>query len=552
MRIVCATLNSKFIHSSLSPWCLKAGIEAFCTQKHSVSVVESTINASVSSFVDEIASLEPELVSFSCYIWNISYLSEVLCLLKNKLSCPVVLGGPEVAYRTKEILTEYPLADYVLCGEGEWCFSSLVDALSFGTSLTDVEGLTYKIGDLIFENSEKYHSDTPPSPYCEDYFEKLNGRICYIESSRGCPYRCSYCLSGRLSGFRTFDKERIFEDIIKLSNSGTQTVKFVDRTFNADKNYANAILKFIKDKYGKSIKSGVCFHFEISGDILGDDTLDILKSLPVGICQLEIGIQSFNPCVLKNINRHSNLQKLCENIKKLISFDNMHIHTDLIAGLPGENFNGFVSGFNTAFGLYPHMLQLGFLKILHGADIKNQTDDFDCLYSQIPPYEVQSTNTFSEEEFKKLKYCECALDKLYNSGRFLFTTMYLIKALELSPFDFFYSAGLFLCENKLSMSETVKRLYSAFSVATSPVLLKEVLLCDIACSGANISLPDNLEVYHPKYKLIKKRITEKLKTNIRIVILESEYKVFVVRNDSDKDLRSRKPYYVYDINEFID
>lgn len=552
MNIVCSTLNSKFIHSSLAPWCLKAGVDCFCENRHNVFVVESTVNASIDEFVQNIIDKKPDLVAFSCYIWNVLCVNEVTKKLKAALSCPICLGGPEVAFTPADTLVRFPDVDYIISGEGEWSFSSFVDALDGCCDMSETEGVSYINEDLTCITTEqKKHSETPPSPYCEEYFNNLNGRIAYLEASRGCPFRCSYCLSGCKSGFRTFNFDRICSDIKLLSYSGTKTIKFVDRTFNADKNFANKILSFIKDNYGHSIRTGVCFHFEIAGDILSSDTLEILKSMPHGVCQLEIGIQSFTPCVLDNIHRHTNTQKLCQNIEALMSFDNMHIHTDLIAGLPGEDITSFEESFNRAFALKTHMLQLGFLKILFGADIERQILDYELFYKSTPPYEILSTASMSENDFLLLKNCECALDKLYNSGRFLFTTLYLIKTAHSSAFDFFCDIGTHLKHDGMSMSDIVEKIYSAYRNTSFADELKEILLCDVACSGANISLPKEFKAYNPLYKKLKKDLTEKLKTNVKIVILEKENKVFVVESDSRKDLRNRKPYRIYNINDII-
>ena len=372
MKVIIACLNSKYIHASLSPWCLLAGVREFAKGEYDATVMESTINGDTAAFADSITNEKPYIVAFSCYIWNITKTLEICKAIKEKHNCIIVLGGPEVAYKPKDILEKHGFIDYVLSGEGEWTFPDFLDSL--GGDLSSVSGLTYKENGKIISVPEKEYTATPPSPYCEEFFEKLNGRITYIETSRGCPYSCAFCLSGRCSPLRFFDTENVKKDIIKLAQSGTQTVKFVDRTFNANAKRANEILLFIKENYGKEIPQGVCFHFEIAGDILKDSTLEILESMPYGAVQLEIGIQSFNEETLKKINRKTNTEKLMQNIRKLISFNNMHIHIDLIAGLTGEDFESFKSSFNTAYSLGAHMLQLGFLKLLHGADMREDTE----------------------------------------------------------------------------------------------------------------------------------------------------------------------------------
>ena len=292
MKVIIACLNSKFVHASLSPWCLLAGIREFSKNSHDTLVMESTINSDTEAFAHRILNEKPDILAFSCYIWNITKTLEVCQTVKKNHDCKIVLGGPEVAYRSKDILEKYEFADFVLSGEGEWTFPDFIDNISGDLSL--VSGLTYRNGDEIISVPEKEYTDSPPSPFCDEFFENLNGRISYIETARGCPYRCAFCLSGRCSPLRFFDIQRVKNEIIRLSNSGTRTVKFVDRTFNANAQRANEILLFIKDNYGKDIPSGVCFHFEIAGDILKASTLEILSSMPRGAVQLEIGMQSFN------------------------------------------------------------------------------------------------------------------------------------------------------------------------------------------------------------------------------------------------------------------
>ena len=435
MKVIISCLNSKYVHASLSPWCLLAGVREFSKNSYDISVMESTINGDITDFAHKIIGEKPDVVSFSCYIWNITKNLEICRIIKENHNCKIVLGGPEVAYRQKDVLMKYDFIDFVLSGEGEWTFPDFLDKINGELSL--VSGLSYRKNGEIVTIPEKEYTDTPPSPFTDEFFDNLKGRISYIETSRGCPYRCAFCLSGRCSTLRFFDLDRVKSDIIKLANSGTQTVKFVDRTFNADYKRANEILTFIKENYGKDIPQNVCFHFEIAGDILKESTLEILASMPKGAVQLEIGMQSFNEETLKAINRKTDTKKLTQNIQKLISFNNMHIHIDLIAGLTGEDLESFKNSFNTGYSLKAHMLQMGFLKLLYGADMRENSEKYPCTFTDVPPYEVTSTPWLSNDEIVMLKKCEDAVDRLYNSGRFLFTLEYLIEKVGISPFDVF-------------------------------------------------------------------------------------------------------------------
>lgn len=256
MKVVISCLNSKYVHASLSPWCLLAGVRGFSEKKHDAVVMESTVNGDSKAFAEKIISEKPDVVAFSCYIWNITKTLEVCRLIKQSIDCVTVLGGPEAAYRPKDILDKYGFVDYVLSGEGEWSFPDLLDNMHGKKSL--VAGLSFRENGEVVTVPEKVYKETPPSPFCDEFFENLNGRIAYIETARGCPYRCAFCLSGGSSPLRFFDLQRVKNDIIRLSQSGTQTVKFVDRTFNANAERADDILLFIRDNYGRAIPSGVC------------------------------------------------------------------------------------------------------------------------------------------------------------------------------------------------------------------------------------------------------------------------------------------------------
>lgn len=549
MKIIISCLNSKFVHASLSPWCLLAGLREFAEGEYEASVMESTINGDMLSFAQKITDEKPQIVAFSCYIWNITKTLEVCRLIKEKHNCKIVLGGPEVAYRQRDVLSKYDFVDFVLASEGEWTFPKLLDNINGDLSL--VSGLTYRQNEEIITIPEKEYSDTPPSPYCDEFFNSLNGRITYIETARGCPYRCAFCLSGRCSPLRFFDLERVKKDILRLSASGTQTVKFVDRTFNANAGRANEILTFIKENYGKEIPENVCFHFEIAGDILKESTLEILASLPTGAVQLEIGMQSFNEEVLRNINRKTDTKKLIHNIKRLISFNNMHIHIDLIAGLTGENLESFTNSFNIGYSLKAHMLQLGFLKLLYGADMREDSEKYPCSFSGEPPYEITSNPWLNEDEIKMLKNCEDALDRLYNSGRFLYTLDYLTDEVGISPFNLFNAFGNAVNGNKMQLSEYAERLYSFFSDKCDKEKLREKIICDLLCSSSSVQIPDVLKINEPLYKRVKKYFTENIDKNIKIAILHSENKIFAVNQSKQKNLRNRYEGKFYSIDELV-
>ena len=550
LKVVIACLNAKYVHVSPAPWCLFAGVKKYLSADVDAKVMECTINSDTDKFSQDIIKENPDIVSFSCYIWNIKKTLEIAEVVKQKSNAKVILGGPEVSYRASGVLNEYSFIDFVLSGEGEETFSEFLDAFYNKKELESVAGLTYRSDDKIFSNPEKTYSGTPPTPYTEEFFENLSGRISYIETSRGCPYRCAFCLSGRCSDLRFFDIERVKEDILNLCVSGTKTIKFLDRTFNAKAERANEILRFILDNYKVKIPEGVCFHFEIAGDILTEETLDILKNAPNGLFQLEIGMQSFNEATLKAVNRRTNTQKLIKNIKRLVSFGNMHIHIDLIAGLTGEDLASFRNSFNKGYSLNAHMLQLGFLKLLHGADMREFPEKYPCEFSTEPPYEVIETPWLTNAEIQSLKKCEDALERLYNSGRFLFTLDYLIGECGFEPFDLFLRFGSFINGTKMNLSDYAVHLYEYFSAFADEAVLKEKILCDLlACSSA-LQIPEFFKIKSPLYKQAKKYFTQNKKDKIKIAVLNTSQKIYVVNQSSEKDLRGRYEGCFYDFSEF--
>ncbi len=547
MKVVIACLNSKFVHASLSPWCLLAGLRAFSETSYDAVVMESTINGDVAAFADSIVKKRPAVVALSCYIWNITKTLELCRLIKEQWDCRIVLGGPEVAYRAENVLVQYPAVDFVLSGEGEWVFPCFIEHLD--GDLSRVAGLTYRENGIVRTNPEREYTDTPPSPYCDEFFDNLNGRITYIETTRGCPYRCAFCLSGRCSSLRFFDMDGVKRDILRLAVSGTQTVKFVDRTFNANAARADEILLFIKEHYGREIPNTVCFHFEIAGDILKDSTLDILSAMPHGAVQLEIGMQSFNEDVLKTVNRQTNTEKLIKNIRKLMSFGNMHIHIDLIAGLTGEDMASFKNSFNIAYSLKAHMFQMGFLKLLYGAAMREDPATYPCTFSPEPPYEVLSTPCLSTAEITVLKNCEDALDRLYNSGRFLLTLTYLIEEVGIAPFDLFCDFGNAVDGSKMSLSAYAQALYAFFADRCDKEVLREHIVCDMLCCACATQIPAEFVQRDRLYKRAKRYFAAQYNAPVKLAVLASKGQFFVVDQSSPKNLHNRYKGTCYAIDD---
>ncbi len=517
MKTVICQINSKYVHSSLAAWCIKAGVEKFCTDNIEVSVLEGTINENTEDVLTRIVSKEPEIIGFCCYIWNISYVRELAQKVRDCLpECKIVFGGPEVSYNTEEVLKQNNFVDFVISGEGEYPFSYLTDCIEKGT-VPENNGICYRKGDGYYISEPYVSCEEPPSPYCEDYFSALRGRIAYIETTRGCPYSCAFCLSGRCGGVRFFDINRVKNEITALANSGTKTVKFIDRTFNAHNERSKDILRFILSNVGRQIPVGVCFHFEIAGDILDDEFISLLTSAPKGLFQLEIGMQSFNEPTLAAINRKTDCEKLKNNIKRLVDARNMHIHIDLIAGLPLENYETFRKSFNTAYELNADMLQLGFLKLLHGADMREYPDKYPCKFSSSPPYEVISTPYITKEELSLLRGVEDALERTYNSGRFRETLRY-IEALGFIPFDIFERIAKRLNGSKeASLDEYTAFLYGILCdfEGVDKAVLRDIMLCDRIATVADGKIPKCFRTYDPFLKTTKHSLEKNADTKRR-------------------------------------
>ena len=446
MKTVIAALNSKYVHMSLAPWYLKAACEGI----GEIKVLEFTINQDKSEIIKRLFEEKPDIVAFSCYIYNIIQIEAIVKDLKLILpKLIIILGGPEVSFDAAEFLAANDAVDFIVCGEGELRLKSLLSAVAGEKSPADIDGIAMRgnTGIKFTPPAELSGSlDELPSPYTAEMLSAAAGKILYFEASRGCPFSCSYCLSSIAAGVRRFDFERIKTDLLKIMNSDARQVKFVDRTFNCSLNNAKQIVKFIldsakKDESGKT--SGKNYHFEVAADLFDDELIGLLGGAPAGLFQLEIGIQSFNEKTLAAVGRKTNLELCGSNINKLLGFSNMHIHLDLIAGLPYEDYLSFADSFNRIFELRPHCIQLGFLKLLRGSKMRSDAQSYGYAYSQLAPYEVYSTPWLDYGSIIKLKGIETAVDALYNSGKFSTSLIYIIDKFS-GAFSFFEIFSVYL------------------------------------------------------------------------------------------------------------
>ncbi|NLN14610.1 MAG: DUF4080 domain-containing protein [Tissierellia bacterium] len=431
MNTILVSLNSKYIHSNLAIRYLSK----YVSSMKRVDIYEFTINQSPEFIASEIYRLSPNLVGFSTYIWNLKEtlgVCEILKLVKPDLK--ILLGGPEVSYDGEIIMEEYPFIDYIIYGEGEETFKEFLQKEPKG-ELEDIRGLIYREGDRIIKNPERdliMDLNTIPFPYDEGS-RGLENRIVYYESSRGCPFNCQYCLSSTIRGVRYLDLDRVKRDLSFLIDEKVKQVKFVDRTFNANKEHAMEILKFIKEKDPDNIN----FHFEITAHLIDQDFLDLLKDVKEGLFQFEIGVQSTNDETIDAIKRTTDFTQLSDVVRTIKSFKNIHLHLDLIAGLPYEGYDSFKESFNDVYNLRPEKLQLGFLKLLKGSGLRLNQAKHGYKYIDEPPYQVLESKYISYGDLLKLKDIEDLVEKYYNEGYFENALNYLIKEYYNSPFDFY-------------------------------------------------------------------------------------------------------------------
>ncbi len=439
MNIVVAALNAKYIHTSLALRYLKA----FCQGEFDIRMAEYTIKDPAMSIAADLFEKKPDVVGFSCYIWNIEETIAVVDILKKVLpDVKIVLGGPEVSYDTAEWMRRLPNVDFIVMGEGEETFRDLLRQISGEQKYHFVFGLAYrKKGEpeaVITPGRPKLDLNAIPSPhrFAED-LPSLCNRVVYFETSRGCPFSCQFCLSSIEVGVRYFDMERVKADLLYLIENGAKLIKFVDRTFNIKREYAMEIFQFLIDNH-----RGCVFQFEITADIMRPEVLDFLaEHAPPGVFRFEIGVQSTNDPTNLAVQRRQNFAKLSRTVTKIKGSGKIDQHLDLIAGLPHEDYDTFRKTFNDVFALRPEELQLGFLKMLRGTGLRNDAEKYGYVYMERAPYEILGNDVMPFADIVRIKRVEDVLEKYWNAHRMDRTMEYLVSRVYPSPFDFFQRFG---------------------------------------------------------------------------------------------------------------
>ena len=440
MKIVLASLNARYIYSNLALYELRS----FCqTLPHQFIIKEYTINEQVLDIAGDLHRKKAELIAFSCYIWNIEPILKICAVLKKtNPQLMIVLGGPEVSYDPEEILNSNSALDVVIPGEGEESFYQFLESCGKEHAFENIPGLVWRNKHQVVRNIARpliQDLDRLPFPFTGEDLIRFAGKIVYFETSRGCPFHCQYCLSSTIPGVRFFSLDRVKNDLEKLISAGVKQVKFVDRTFNCHRQRTKEILAFLLRFKDRPIN----FHFEIAADLLDDEMIDLMGEAPAGFFQVEIGVQSTNPRVLELIQRKMDFAKVREEVTKLRSKGNVHLHLDLIAGLPGENLSSFAQSFDHVYNLGPDHLQLGFLKLLKGSGLRNRAQDFGLCFADHPPYEILMTGQISFDEMVELKKIEDIVEQYYNGRKYRYTLDYAINHRHLSPFQFYRGLARF-------------------------------------------------------------------------------------------------------------
>ncbi len=445
MKILLMAVNAKYIHSNLAVYSLRAYAQQGGA---SADIAEYTINQQTEEILMDVYKRRPDVLCISCYIWNISQVEELIREIPKILpEVQIWLGGPEVSYNARDVLEKYPQTAGVMQGEGEETFLELTGVWRQrkGCVLSEIRGITYRRQDgVIIENPPRPVMDLSKVPFVYEQIEDFENRIIYYESSRGCPFACSYCLSSVDKCLRFRDLELVKQELQFFIDHEVPQVKFVDRTFNCRREHAMAIWSYIKE-HDRGITN---FHFEVAADLLREEEISLIRSMRAGLIQLEIGVQSANENTIREIRRVMNLERVEAVVSRIRENRNVHQHLDLIAGLPWEDYESFARSFNRVYAMEPDQLQLGFLKVLKGSLMHEKAGEYGLICQERPPYEVLSTNWLSYGDVIRLKGVEEMVEVYYNSGQFRYTMFHLQEEFS-SPFAMYEALAAYYEEHGL-------------------------------------------------------------------------------------------------------
>ena len=451
MKILLAAINAKYIHSNLAVYSLRAYAMENLPQdeERKIEIAEYTINQQTDEIIQDIYKQRPDMLCLSCYIWNKSYVEEVAREIRKIIpNLIMMVGGPEVSYDGPDVLQRLPELDMVIKGEGEKTFTEVIEYYQYGEKkLGDILGIVYRNDEgKICENEWRPVMDLSEVPFVYHDMKDFENKIIYYESSRGCPFSCSYCLSSIDKCLRFRNLDLVKKELQFFIDQKVPQVKFVDRTFNCKHSHAMAVWQYLID-HDNGITN---FHFEISADLINDEELELMRQMRPGLIQLEIGVQSTNPQTIREIHRTMRFEEVARIVNQIRSYDNIHQHLDLIAGLPYEDYESFRQSFNDVYALEPEQLQLGFLKVLKGSSMQENKDNYGLVYKDQPPYEVLFTKWLPYDDTLRLKRVEEMVEVYYNTRQFCYALPYIIRNFE-SPFAFFEEIGEYYEEKKFNM-----------------------------------------------------------------------------------------------------
>lgn len=446
MKVVLTAINAKYIHSNLAVYSLRAYAKPY---KEDIFIAEYTINQQLDDILMDLYKKKPDMLCFSCYIWNLTYVEELIREVKKIFpKLPIWVGGPEVSYDAKDVLLRLPEVTGVMLGEGEETFLELLaHYYGEGKSLSEIAGITYRDEEgLLCQNEWRKTIDLSSVPFVYQDMADFKNKIIYYESSRGCPFSCSYCLSSVDKCLRFRDLDLVKKELQFFLDEEVPQVKFVDRTFNCNHRHAMEIWTYLME-HDKGITN---FHFEVAADLLNEEEIQLIEKMRPGLIQLEIGVQSTNENTIREIRRTMKFSEVERIVRRINQGKNVHQHLDLIAGLPFEDMESFQKSFNDVYRLQPEQLQLGFLKVLKGSYMEEKKADYGLVYKSRPPYEVLSTNWLSYDDVLVLKLVEEMVEVYYNSGQYSYTLHHLEKEFE-TPFQMYLELGRFYEKHKLHL-----------------------------------------------------------------------------------------------------
>lgn len=497
LRLTLTGLASQYIHMPLAPYCLKKAVDETLPQVET-TICDLNINDTQEDLLARVMATSPDVVGISLYIWNRDCAARLIRRIRAlRPEIVLIVGGPEATFSVDETFREMPV-DYLLRGAGEESLPALLRCILNGGDPADVPG-------CCFRTEGGLHKALPapaPAPradlYDDAWHAALNGRMAYVETSRGCPFQCAFCLSGNKEApdarqVQFMPAEEALALLIRIGNSGADTVKLIDRTFNCHKARTMTLLRGLIDAKQRGTIGEVCYHFEVAADLFDDETLDLLATAPAGLFQMEAGLQSFHGATLDACDRRTNMDRLVDRIRRILAPGNIHLHIDLIAGLPQEDFATFGQSFDQAFGLRPHQLQLGFLKFIHGSKLR--TEDWGARFAPDPPYEVLSTPWITYDELRRLHDAAEAVERIHNSGRFTLAEQLALDT-GLRPFELYLHLGGCMAarQGRWSLDNLTRLVYEAFlALGVEEAALRDAMILDRLATDNTGYLPPFLQ-----------------------------------------------------------